>query len=83
MDIVPAGVDKGTAIAYLKKRNGWDTSQVLAIGDSINDEPMKQEAVFFAVGSGIEAKLSFTNDTEMMRYLLDYFLSPDAPCLTK
>jgi HAD superfamily hydrolase (TIGR01484 family) len=74
MDIVPAGVDKGTAIAYLKQRNGWDTSQVLAVGDSINDEPMKREAVFYAVGSDIDAELSFENGVEMIRYLLDCFL---------
>jgi hydroxymethylpyrimidine pyrophosphatase-like HAD family hydrolase len=73
-DVLPAGVDKGTAIAYLKQRNGWDTSQVLAVGDSINDEPMKREAVFYAVGSDIDAELSFENGVEMIRYLLDCFL---------
>ena len=82
MDIVPAGVDKGTAIAYLKQRNGWDTSQVIAIGDSINDEPMKREAVFYAVGSGIDAELSFNNGTEMMRYLLSRFPSLEKCVLT-
>jgi|GEM_PF-1123066 len=73
MDIVPAGVDKGTAIAFLKQKNGWDTSQVLAVGDSINDEPMKREAVFYAVGSGIDAEMSFKNGIDMIRYLLDHF----------
>lgn len=82
MDIVPAGVDKGTAIAYLKQNNGWDTSQVLAVGDSINDEPMKREAVFYGVGSGIDAQLSFKNSTEMMRYLLSHFSSLEKCVLT-
>ena len=40
MDILPAGVSKGTALERLAATRGWGPAQVMAIGDNWNDLPM-------------------------------------------
>ncbi|MDR2095499.1 MAG: Cof-type HAD-IIB family hydrolase [Treponema sp.] len=40
LEILPAGTDKSTALAWIAGRHGIDRSKVLAVGDSINDETM-------------------------------------------
>ncbi len=44
LEIAPNGVDKGTGLSMLAKRLGLEQSQVMAIGDSFNDEGMLRYA---------------------------------------
>ena len=43
-DILPSGIDKGTALAKLKGMYGFDKKRVAAVGDGENDIPMFKEA---------------------------------------
>lgn len=43
-DVTAKGTDKGTAILELRKKLGLEKSQILAMGDSLNDIPMFREA---------------------------------------
>jgi Cof subfamily protein (haloacid dehalogenase superfamily) len=56
VEIVPQGVDKGRALAFLAKRLGVPQTSVLAIGDRQNDIPMIDWAgVGVAMGNGVPA----------------------------
>lgn len=48
LEIAPAGVDKAAAIEKVSGLYGYDMSQVVAVGDHMNDIPMLQ-----AVGMGV------------------------------
>ena len=43
-DILPSGIDKGTALAKLKEMYGFDKKRVAAVGNGENDMPMFKEA---------------------------------------
>lgn len=51
VDFCPTGIDKGSGLAYLCSRMGWTISQVAAVGDGVNDEPMLR-AAGYSVGIG-------------------------------
>lgn len=52
IELTPQGVNKGSAIRQLADVMGLDLQQVMAIGDSLNDLPMLEEAgVAVAMGS--------------------------------
>lgn len=44
IDLCPTGLDKGSGIAFLCERMGWDMADVAAVGDGVNDEPMLRAA---------------------------------------
>ena len=50
-DLCPTGVDKGSGLAYLCERMGWDIADAAAVGDGVNDEPMLR-AAGYSVGIG-------------------------------
>ena len=41
IDLCPTGLDKGSGLAFLCTRMGWDlAAETAAVGDGVNDEPM-------------------------------------------
>lgn len=59
VDLVPAGVDKGTGLALLMELKGWQPEEVLTIGDSENDLSMLSQYHGFAIeGSREEVRLA-------------------------
>lgn len=55
LDIVKKGVSKGGGIARLARRMGIDLSEIMAIGDSLNDaEMLKEVGIGVAVGNAKE-----------------------------
>lgn len=56
IDIIPAGAGKGNALRAVKKRYGWDASELIAAGDGENDLDMIPEVkCFLAIGDGLKA----------------------------
>ena len=66
IEIMPAGIDKGTALAALARKLNIDAAQVMAIGDNDNDIPMLKWAGYgVAMGNatdGAKAAASFETD---------------------
>lgn len=50
-DLCPTGLDKGSGLAYLCERMGWDIADAAAVGDGVNDEPMLR-AAGYSIGIG-------------------------------
>ena len=44
LEILPLGVSKGTALAYLLEREGIDPAEVVAIGDAPNDRELLERS---------------------------------------
>ncbi len=44
IDLCPTGLDKGSGLAFLCTRMGWELSETAAVGDGVNDEPMLRAA---------------------------------------
>lgn len=44
IDILPAGIDKGKAMLKLFNIYGYESKEVIAIGDAFNDVPMLEQA---------------------------------------
>jgi len=44
VDITPKGVNKGTALEFLCKKDGYDLDNIVAIGDTLGDLPFMQLA---------------------------------------
>ncbi len=71
-ELLPNGVDKGRALAELKRMTGFDRADVIAAGNAHNDEPMRGETgLFLAVGDEIEADRRFENAYALMAYLFE------------
>lgn len=72
VELLPSGVNKGRALQKLKGFVGFDTNDVIALGNAQNDEPMRREAsMFLAVGDEIEADRQFADAAALMAYLLE------------
>ncbi len=69
LEIVRAGVDKGTALARLTARLGLEPAEVMAVGDAENDLPMVTYA-----GIGV----AVANAGAVLRSAADYVC--EAPC---
>ena len=50
-DLCPTGLDKGSGLAYLCSRMGWELADAAAVGDGVNDEPMLR-AAGYSIGIG-------------------------------
>lgn len=47
IDLCPTGLDKGSGLAFLCTRMGWELSETAAVGDGVNDEPMLRSRRLF------------------------------------
>ena len=55
IDIMPAGIHKGRALCFIAEKLGLEKSQVMAIGDNLNDMEMLQNAGYgIAMGNSVE-----------------------------
>jgi HAD superfamily hydrolase (TIGR01484 family) len=64
VDIVPVGVDKGTAMRKLMKELQLEKEDIIAFGDSENDLPMFEEAgTVIMIGKKLEFKNAFSFNT--------------------
>ncbi len=71
IEILTAGVNKGSAVKYLCQKYGWDKSKIICIGDSGNDNSMIEYAgLGVAVGNAFDQTkkvadyISETNDND-------------------
>jgi len=56
IDIMPAGIHKGMALCFIAEKLGLEMSQVMAIGDNLNDMEMLQHSgCGVAMGNSVEA----------------------------
>jgi phosphoglycolate phosphatase (TIGR01487 family) len=58
----PSGLDKGVGVSRLLKVTGWDTKNVVAIGDSASDIPMFRIARFKVAVANADQKLKEVAD---------------------
>ena len=66
LELMPAGVNKGTAVAAMAQKLGLDAGQVMAIGDYDNDVPMLAYAgVGVAMGNASPAARSAASFTTL------------------
>jgi hypothetical protein len=69
VEIAPAGADKGVGLRWLCTRLGIDASEVVAIGDEINDLPM-----FRAAGR----RVAVENGNPVLKLAADEIVPPNA-----
>ena len=56
IDIMPPGIHKGKALCFITEKLGLEKSQVMAIGDNLNDFEMLQNAGYsVAMGNSVDA----------------------------
>ena len=73
IDLCPTGLDKGSGLAFLCTRMGWELSETAAVGDGVNDEPMLRAAgCSIGIGRQPVAGAQFTVSTiqDAITYLL-------------
>ena len=68
LEIVPRGMNKGTAVHMLKELLDWPLEDIIAVGDEANDVPMIREA-------GIGAAM--INGIDEIKAAADYITSAD------
>lgn len=80
LEIMPYGVDKGSALAGFVKKMGLDRSQVMACGDAYNDDTMIEFAgIGVAMGNAFEEikaladYVTFTNDEDGVAHAIRKF----------
>lgn len=88
LEMMPAGIDKGTAVKSLMSYYGVDASEVMAIGDDFNDIPMfKQAGLSVAMGNAIAQVKSFakqetdTNENDGLAKAIDRYILSSKNCL--
>ena len=73
-DIMPEGIDKGRGVAHLCKMLGIDRSEVVAVGDGINDYPMFEyagKALGIGVGDSLRVDVNFKSISNALAYILE------------
>lgn len=86
VEIMPAGIDKGTGLQHFAERNGIDMSEIIAFGDNENDNPLLIASgwgVCLADG-GTKTKAVADDITELPcveggvgHYLMEHVIKPD------
>jgi len=62
LELMPRGTDKGSALAFVAKTLGVDADQVMAIGDSMNDEAMIRWAGMGVAMANADARIKSIAD---------------------
>ena len=85
LEIMPQGVTKGTALAWLSSHLGLSMENVVAVGDNLNDTAMVTAAgLGVAMGNGhtdlkkIAGHITLTNDEDGVAAVIrDFILAPE------
>ena len=74
VDLCPAGIDKGSGLAYLCRELGISTADAAAVGDGVNDAPMLRTAGY-SIGIGMQPVAGAKDSAETIGEALEKLLA--------